>query len=56
MKRLSEMLCRPVAHTRFMHDGGHALIAAGIAALLLLARDCGGTEAPRLLPSRAVSC
>jgi hypothetical protein len=24
-----------------MHDGGHALIAAGISALLLLARDAG---------------
>lgn len=41
MKRLIEILCRPVTHTRFMHDGGHALIAAGIAALLLLARDAG---------------
>jgi hypothetical protein len=44
MKRLIEILRRPVTHSRFMHDGGHSLIAAGIAALLLLARDAGSLQ------------
>jgi hypothetical protein len=50
MKRLSEILCRPVANTRFMHDRGHALIAAGIAAFFSWLVTAGGPKRPAYSP------
>lgn len=41
MKKLIEILQRPVIHTRWMHDATHALIAMGVGAILMLARDAG---------------